>query len=93
MGIFPRGDSSEGVGDLSGNVWEWTSSLYRPYPYEPDDGREDPLGGDDSRRVLRGGSWSSYRDGARAASRSHYLPGDRGYLIGVRLVRLPPIFM
>ena len=31
----PAGASPYGVLDLSGNAWEWVSSLYRPYPYNP----------------------------------------------------------
>lgn len=51
----PEGDSPEGVSDMIGNVWEWTASLFRPYPYDPHDGREDlNLEG---WRALRGGSW------------------------------------
>jgi formylglycine-generating enzyme required for sulfatase activity len=37
----PQGDSPYGVADLAGNVQEWVSSLYRPYPYDPEDGREE----------------------------------------------------
>ena len=55
VGSHPGGASPYGVLDMAGNVWEWTSSLYRPYPYRPDDGREDPAAR--GARVNRGGSW------------------------------------
>jgi formylglycine-generating enzyme required for sulfatase activity len=56
IGMHPQGASPYGVDDMSGNVQEWTSSLYRHYPYDPDDGREDPLIQDEY-AVARGGSW------------------------------------
>lgn len=38
---FRQGASPYGVQDMAGNAWEWVASLYRPYPYRADDGRED----------------------------------------------------
>ncbi len=53
VGGRPAGATPEGVHDLAGNVAEWTSTLYRPYPYRADDGREDPEAAGE--RVTRGG--------------------------------------
>jgi iron(II)-dependent oxidoreductase len=47
------GATPEGVHDLAGNVAEWTSSLYRPYPYRAEDDREDADA--PGERVTRGG--------------------------------------
>jgi iron(II)-dependent oxidoreductase len=46
VGSYPRGASPYGLLDMAGNVWQWTGSLYRPYPYRAGDGREDPPPGD-----------------------------------------------
>jgi iron(II)-dependent oxidoreductase len=53
----PAGASPYGVLDMAGNVWEWVSSAYRPYPYRADDGREDPAPG--PVRATRGGGQDS----------------------------------
>jgi len=67
VGSYPSGASPYGALDMAGNVWEWTSSQYLPYPYRNDDGRENAEGGD--RRVLRGGSLRDDRDVVRCAYR------------------------
>jgi len=57
VGGLPRGASPYGILDLAGNGWEWVSSAYFPYPYNPKDGREDQ-----NRllvRVTRGGGHDS----------------------------------
>lgn len=51
----PASDSVYKVADMAGNVWNWTSSLYKPYPYAADDGRESSQGS--GKRVIRGGSY------------------------------------
>ena len=55
VGRRPAGATPEGVHDLSGNLAEWTSTLYRPYPYRADDGRENADA--DGERVTRGGDY------------------------------------
>ncbi|MDJ0950388.1 MAG: SUMF1/EgtB/PvdO family nonheme iron enzyme, partial [Alphaproteobacteria bacterium] len=53
VGSHPQGATPEGVFDLAGNEAEWTSSLFKPYPYDGSDGREDAQAAGE--RVTRGG--------------------------------------
>ena len=85
IGVFPDGDTPEGLADMSGNVWGWTSSAYHPYPYQADAKREDPAPGD-ARRVVRGGSWFGVRDLARCAVRDVSHPAARLSGFGFRVV-------
>jgi len=55
VGSHPAGATPEGIHDLAGGLAEWTASLYRPYPYEPDDGRNDPEAAGE--RTTRGGDY------------------------------------
>jgi formylglycine-generating enzyme required for sulfatase activity len=54
VGSYPAGVSPFGVMELVGYPWEWTSTLYREYPYDPKDGREDLTA--KGQRVIRGSS-------------------------------------
>ncbi len=87
VGVFPSGASPYGVLDMSGNVWEWTQSVYKEYPYDSRDGREDlqSSGG----RVLRGGSFFGDRRNARGAFRLRYHPDLRVRYGGFRVVASP----
>lgn len=67
VGHFPGGASPCGAYDMSGNLYEWTHSLYMPYPYSADDGREDEHA--PGERVIRGGSWASRPSHATATYR------------------------
>jgi iron(II)-dependent oxidoreductase len=53
----PRGASPYGMLEAAGNVWEWVSSAYWPYPWRADDGRENLEA--DLVRVTRGGGHDS----------------------------------
>jgi len=84
VGSYPPGQSPYGALDMAGNVWEWTSSKYQPYPYQADDSREDLSG--EASRVLRGGSFVNSRDRVRCASRDGSIPNDRNFDVGFRVV-------
>jgi len=74
VGSIESGASWVGAYDLSGNVWEWVSSLYKPYPYDAQDERESTAD-TNSERVLRGGSWyGTYTGNLRAAVRINKSP-------------------
>ena len=71
---FPRGQSSAGVWDGGGNVWEWMAGPYRP---------------EGSEIALRGGSWFSSRWFARVSDRDFYDPVSFNDLLGFRVVVAP----
>jgi formylglycine-generating enzyme required for sulfatase activity len=92
VGSYPNGVSPYGALDLIGNVWEWTSSIFRPYPYDTSDGREEGEQAESAEhRVLRGGSWDFSAWEARTAFRFDFSPGAALDDFGFRLVLAPPI--
>jgi formylglycine-generating enzyme required for sulfatase activity len=89
VGCFPDGAGPFGSEDLSGDVWEWTRSLYKKYPYDPDDGRKGLEADEDVPRVLRGGAFNNVARSVRCAYRLRDAPGSRNGLIGFRVVASP----
>jgi formylglycine-generating enzyme required for sulfatase activity len=73
-----------GLQDMHGNVFEWCQSLYRPYPYSAQDGREDLRAA--GPRVVRGGSWDDRPQRCRSAFRLSYPPDFAVYNVGFRVL-------
>ena len=88
VGCFPAGATPNSrLLDMAGNVWEWTRSAYQPYPYDPDDGREDVHDPAEKRFTLRGGAWFGLSIDLRPANRLNNTPDYRGRNVGFRLAR------
>jgi len=85
-GIRKAGASWVGALDMSGNVWDWCSTLYEPYPYAFDDKRESIQNGNRT-CVLRGGSWNNNSSYLRAANRNGNSPDIEFNFVGFRCVR------
>jgi formylglycine-generating enzyme required for sulfatase activity len=88
VGSFETGKSYYGLYDMSGNVWEWTGSWYKPYP-----GNRHPTENyGEKYRVLKGGSWfdcSFYKCGISAPSynRSFFIPETKNASFGFRCAK------
>jgi formylglycine-generating enzyme required for sulfatase activity len=77
-----------GLYDMLGNVSEWCSSLYEPYPFDAADGRESA--GAPGLRVLRGDSYLDSAESADFTLRHSDRPGRKLRWNGVRLAFSPP---
>jgi formylglycine-generating enzyme required for sulfatase activity len=78
-----------GLFDVHGNVFEWTQDCWNiNYEGAPFDGTAWTTG-DCSRRVIRGGSWVTPREGLRSASRDRSLLEARQDHYGLRVVMAP----
>ena len=89
VGAYPAGASPLGVHQLVGDVWEWTSSGWHPYPgfavFPYPEYSQVFFGGD--YRVLRGGSFGTDSSAIRSTFRNWDHPIRRQIFSGFRCAR------
>jgi gamma-glutamyl hercynylcysteine S-oxide synthase len=83
---FPEGQSAYGCFDMTGNVWEWTATIFDGYegftafPYP----EYSKLWFDTDHRVLKGGSWATRSPLLRTSFRNFWRPRFRIAFAGFR---------
>jgi len=85
VSAFSAGESAWGIRQMLGNIWEWTASNFEPYPgFKPDSYKEysEPVFG--TRKVLRGGTWTTRSRMINNKYRNFYTPDRRDVFAGFR---------
>ncbi len=87
IGAFPNGQSADGCHQMIGDVWEWTTSDYVPYPgfkSEFDEYNDKWFVG---QKVLRGGSFATPQIHIRSTYRNFFYPHERWMIGGFRCAK------
>jgi ergothioneine biosynthesis protein EgtB len=86
-GAFPNGQTSLGCHQMIGDVWEWTTSDYVPYPGFKSDFDEYNDKWFVGQKVLRGGSFATPQIHIRSTYRNFFYPHERWMIAGFRCAK------
>jgi ergothioneine biosynthesis protein EgtB len=87
IGAFPQSQSAYGCQQMIGDVWEWTTSDYTPYPGFKSDFDQYNDKWFVGQKVLRGGSFATPRGHVRSTYRNFFQPHERWMVGGFRCAR------
>lgn len=87
VGSYPSGQSPYGIEDMAGNVWEWVADWYDMYP--GGDVSANDAFGQQTYKVLRGGSWQDDPELLRTTFRGGNTPDTAVDFIGFRCALTP----
>lgn len=87
VGAFPEGASAFGCQQMIGDVWEWTTSDYVPYPGFKSEFDEYNDKWFVNQKVLRGGSFATPRLHIRSTYRNFFHANERWMVSGFRCAR------
>jgi iron(II)-dependent oxidoreductase len=85
VAALPAGDSAWGCRQMVGNVWEWTSTTFEPFPgFSPDAYEDYSAPWFSTRKVLRGGAWATRARMITNTYRNFFTPDRRDVMAGFR---------
>ena len=87
IGAFPHGANSSGCHQLIGDVWEWTTSDYVPYPGFKSEFDEYNDKWFVNQKVLRGGSFATPKIHIRSTYRNFFHAHERWMVSGFRCAK------
>ena len=85
VAALPAGDSAWGCRQMMGNIWEWTTTQFDPFPgFAPDAYKEYSEPVFHTRKVLKGGAWATRSRMVNNRHRNFFENPRRDVLAGFR---------